>query len=375
MGRSLLDIYDAELRAGRIAADAAQQAVAQQLDGLAAVLKTRPKKSETGRLRRLFSGRSGERAAPRGLYIWGDVGRGKTMLMDLFFSALPDLPKRRIHFHAFMQDAHMRIQAIRDKQRQGEVWEDADPVRMLAEELRREIALLCLDEFQVVDITDAMLLGRLFEALFSHGIAVVVTTNTPPRDLYHDGLNRNAFLPFIDLIEERMDVTCLNGETDYRIGRLRGREVWLTPIDAENRRRMERLWQDLTDTRRGGPLYLPVKGRQVEVPQAARGVARFGFDELCARPLGPADYLAMAAAFHTIFIDAVPVMGAALANERRRFTILIDTLYDNHIRIVATSAAPITGLAPRGTGDQAFARTVSRLQEMLSDQWWMHEED
>lgn len=375
MGRSLVDIYDEELRAGRIAADAAQQAVAQQLDALAAALDARPKTSETSRLRRLFSGRGGERAAPSGLYIWGDVGRGKTMLMDLFFSALPDLAKRRIHFHAFMQDAHQRIQAIRDKQRQGEVWEDADPVKMLAEELQREIALLCLDEFQVVDITDAMLLGRLFEALFSRGIAVVVTSNTPPRELYRDGLNRNAFLPFIDLIEEKMDVTCLNGETDYRIGRLMGREVWLTPIDAANRRRMEVLWQDLTDTQRGSPLYLPVKGRQVEVPQAARGVARFGFDELCARPLGPADYLAMAAAFHTLFIDAVPVMDETLKNERRRFTVLIDTLYDNHIRIVATSAAAITGLAPRAAGDQAFARTVSRLQEMLSDQWWMHEED
>lgn len=375
MGRALLDIYDAELRAGRIAADGAQQAVAQQLDGLAAALASRPKRSEAKGLRRLFSGRNGKQQAPRGLYIWGDVGRGKTMLMDLFFSALPDTPKRRIHFHAFMQDAHKRIQAIRDKQRQGEVWEDADPVKMLAEALKGEIALLCLDEFQVVDITDAMLLGRLFEALYSHGIAVVVTTNTRPRDLYRDGLNRNAFLPFIDLIEEKMEVTCLNGETDYRIGRLRGREVWLTPIDAGNRRRMEGLWRELTDTQRGSPLFLPVKGRQVEVPQAARGAARFGFDELCARPLGPADYLAMAAAFHTIFIDAVPVMDKTLANERRRFTILIDTLYDNHIRIVATSAAPITGLAPRGTGDQAFSRTVSRLQEMLSDQWWVQEQD
>ncbi len=232
MGRTVLDIYDAELRAGRIAADAAQHEVAQQLDGLAAALKAKPRRGEAKGLRRLFSARNGNQRAQRGLYIWGDVGRGKTMLMDLFFSALPHTPKRRIHFHAFMQDAHKRIQAIRDKQRQGEVWEDADPVKMLAEELRREIVLLCLDEFQVVDITDAMLLGRLFEALFSHGIAVVVTTNTPPRDLYRDGLNRNAFLPFIGIIEEKMDVTCLNGETDYRIGRLRGREVWLTPIDG-----------------------------------------------------------------------------------------------------------------------------------------------
>lgn len=374
MERSVLDIYDAELRAGRIAADAAQHEVAQQLDGLAAALKAGPRRGEAKGLRRLFSARNGKQQVQPGLYIWGDVGRGKTMLMDLFFSALPDTPKRRIHFHAFMQDAHKRIQAIRDKQRQGEVWEDADPVKMLADELKREIVLLCLDEFQVVDITDAMLLGRLFEALFSHAIAVVVTSNTPPQDLYRDGLNRNAFLPFISLIEEKMDVTCLNGEVDYRIGRLRGREVWLTPIDGENRRRMEVMWQELTDTQRGSPLFLPVKGRQVEVPQAARGVARFGFDELCARPLGPADYLAMAAAFHTIFIDAVPVMDASLANERRRFTILIDTLYDNHIRLVATASAPITGLVPRGTGDQAFARTVSRLQEMLSDQWWMQEQ-
>jgi cell division protein ZapE len=203
---------------------------------------------------------------------------------------------------------------------------------------------------------------------------VVVTTNTAPEDLYRDGLNRNAFLPFIDLIVDKMEVVCLNGEVDYRIGRLKGREVWLSPIDAGNRQRMENLWRELTDTVRGSPLHLPVKGRQVEVPQAARGAARFGFDELCARPLGPADYLAVAAAFHTLFIDAVPVMDDSLKNERRRFTILIDTLYDNHIRLVATAAAAITALVPRGSHDAAFARTVSRLQEMLSDGWWMQEQ-
>ncbi len=374
MGHSVLDIYDTELTAGRIGADEAQAAVVARLDELAKALEAQQGKTEGQGWRRLFAGRNGQKAAPRGLYIWGDVGRGKTMLMDLFFSALPDTRKRRIHFHAFMQDAHKRIQAIRQAQRAGEVWEDADPVKMLAEELGREIALLCLDEFQVIDITDAMLLGRLFEALIGLGIVIVVTSNTPPEDLYRDGLNRNAFLPFIAFIAERMEIICLNGEVDYRIGRLRGREVWLTPIDAENRRRIEALWHELTDTSRGSPLYLPVKGRQVEVPQAARGAARFGFDELCARPLGPADYLAVAAVFHTVFIDAVPVMDAALKNERRRFTVLVDTLYDNRIRLIATAAAPIAGLAPRGTGDQAFARTVSRLQEMLSDGWWMQEQ-
>jgi len=374
MGHPVLDIYDAEVKGGRIAADHEQAAVAARLDDLAQALQVQPGKPEAQGWRRLFASRNGHKPAPRGLYIWGDVGRGKTMLMDLFFSALPDTPKRRIHFHAFMQDAHKRIQSIRQAQRSGEVWEDADPVAMLAEELSREIALLCLDEFQVIDITDAMLLGRLFEALIGLGIVIVVTSNTRPEDLYRDGLNRNAFMPFIEFIAERMEIVCLNGEVDYRIGRLKGREVWLTPIDAANRRRMETLWRELTDTPRGSPLYLPVKGRQVEVPQAARGAARFGFDELCARPLGPADYLAVAAAFHTVFIDAVPVMDAALKNERRRFTVLVDTLYDNHIRLIATAIAPIAGLAPRGSDDQAFARTVSRLQEMLSDGWWMPEQ-
>jgi cell division protein ZapE len=368
MGQSVLDIYDGELKAGRIAADASQVAVVMRLDELARALEAQP--GAPG-WRRLFGARNGERQALRGLYIWGDVGRGKTMLMDLFFAALPDTRKRRIHFYAFMQDAHKRLRAIREKQRSGEVWEDADPVKMLAGELAREIALLCLDEFQVVDITDAMILGRLFQALFSHGIVVVATSNTAPRELYRDGLNRNAFLPFIDLIAEKMDVRNLNGAVDYRIGRLKGREVWLTPVDAGNRRRMEALWRELTDTIRGTPLCLPVKGRSVEVPQAARGAARFGFEELCARPLGPADYLALAAAFHTLFIDAVPVMDETLKNERRRFTILIDTLYDNHIRLVATAFTAITDLAPRGSHDAAFARTVSRLQEMLGDHWWM----
>jgi cell division protein ZapE len=370
MTGSVRDLYEREIKAGRLGRDVAQAEVAGRLDRLARALGERAPEATAPGWRRLIGARNGKRPPPRGLYIWGAVGRGKTMLMDLFFAAVPEVKKRRIHFHAFMQDVHRRIALIRQAQRAGEVWEDADPVRMLADELRRELTLLCLDEFQVIDITDAMLLGRLFEALLAHGIVVVVTSNTAPRDLYRDGLNRQAFLPFIDLIEERLDVVCLDGGSDYRDGRPAGRELWLTPPDRTNRERLDDLWRALTGTERGEPARLPLGRRSLEVPQAAAGAARFAFEDLCARPLGAADYLAVAEAFHTVFIDAVPLLGEARRDERRRFTVLIDTLYDRHVRLVATAATDIEDLAPADARDHGFPRTVSRLKEMVSDDYW-----
>jgi cell division protein ZapE len=348
----MLDAWREAVTAGALKPDAAQEAAAARLDALGQALQERPGFS-------LFR----RPAAPRGLYLWGAVGRGKTMLMDMFFAALPLEQKRRAHFNSFMVDVHARIHAIRG---QGGT---ADPIAAVAHALAQDARLLCFDEFQVTDVADAMILGRLFEALFAENITIVATSNTPPERLYEGGLNRQLFLPFIAQIQKQLDVLALNGPTDYRMQRLAGVRTWMTPLSDGTEAAMNAAWTSLTGTRAGRPVILALLGRKLVVPQAARGVARFSFADLCEQPLAAADYLAIARDFHTVLIDHVPRMTADMRNAARRFILLVDTLYDEGVKLIASAVTAPEDLYVEGDGADAFRRTVSRLAEMQSEDY------
>jgi len=345
--------YNAELHDGAMQTDHAQERAIRKLDALAQALRER----------RGFSLFRRTQEMPKGIYMWGDVGRGKTKLMDMFFEEAPLTAKRRAHFNGFMVDVHARIHA--ERQRPG----NGDPIASIAKALAGEARLLCFDEFQVTDVADAMILGRLFDRLFAEGVTIVATSNTPPDRLYEGGLNRQLFLPFIEEIKQRLEVVELNGPTDYRLQRLSGVRVYMTPLGAEADTAMDEAWRRLTDTVKGKPTRLTVLGRQLPVPQAARGVVRFSFDELCDRPLAAADYLAIAQAFHTVLIDHIPVMTDNMHNVARRFTLLIDTLYDEGVKLICSAAARPGQLYPEGIASDAFQRTVSRLAEMQSEDY------
>ena len=345
--------YRKSVSKGELRADPAQDRAVHSLQDLARALAKKPAFS-------LFR----KPADPaKGLYIWGDVGRGKTLLMDLFFEEVAAARKRRAHFNRFMVDVHARIHA--ERQKPG----SSDPIPVVARALADEARLLCFDEFQVTDVADAMILGRLFDRLFADGVTIVATSNTPPDRLYEGGLNRQLFLPFIEEIKQRLDVVELNGPTDYRLQRISGLNVYLTPLGAKADAAMDEAWKKLTDTKRGKPASLTVLGRQVPVPQTARGVARFSFEELCDRPLAAADYLAIAQEFHTILIDHIPVMTDNMHNVARRFTLLIDTLYDEGVKLICSAAAPPDQLYPAGIASESFRRTASRLAEMQSEDY------
>jgi cell division protein ZapE len=343
------DRYKKLVAKGELRADPAQAAAVQRLAALAEALRSyRP-----GRWT-IFA-----KPAPQGLYLWGDVGRGKSLLMDLFFDNAQVAAKRRVHFNAFMVETHARIHEARER---GE----SDPIPPVAKLVAREATLLCFDEFQVTDIADAMVLGRLFDQLFELGVVVVATSNTPPGRLYEGGLNRQLFLPFIATLKEKMDVIELKGGTDYRRLRMAGLDIYMTPLSPAADAKMDAAWQRLTDQKTGKPQTLTVLGRKLVVPQAAKHVARFGFDDLCAKPLAAPDYLTIAQAFHTVLIDHIPVMTPEMRNEARRFTVLIDTLYDEGVKLICSAAAPPDGLFTEGDGADAFRRTASRLTEMQS---------
>ena len=300
----------------------------------------------------------------RGLYLWGPVGRGKSMLMDLFFAAAQLTRKRRIHFHHFMQEAHARIHRWRRENPDGD-----DPIPPLAAEIADEAALLCFDEFQINDIADAILLGRLFEALFARGVVVVATSNTVPDDLFKGRPGRDAFLPFIAMIKKHLDVIVLDGARDYRRNRLHLLPTWIVPADSRAQAVLDRAFCVLSGDAPAAPTYLTVLGRRVDVLLAAEGVARFDFETLCGRPLGPGDYLALAVHFHTLVLDRIPILEADNYDRARRFIILVDALYDHRVKLVASAAAPPDALYPCGDGAAAFTRTASRLIEMQSPEY------
>ena len=360
MRATLPQLYEAQAQAGHLQPDPAQRAALARLEALRATLEAAPPPA-TGGLRGLL-GRRKPAPGPGGIYLWGAVGRGKSMLMDLFAGAVQVPGKRRVHFHAFMQEVHAGMHAARQRGTD-------DALAPVAKTLTDGLRLLCLDEMQITDITDAMVVGRLFEMLFAAGVAVVTTSNRSPGDLYKNGLNRALFLPFIALIETRLEVIELRAATDYRQDRLTGRPVYFHPADGAARAAMDALWTDLTAGSPVAPLRLSVQGRVVDLPQAAAGVVRADFWELCGRPLGPADYLALAGAVRVLMIDDIPRLTRANFNEARRFVTLIDALYEARVRLIASAADVPERLYLEGEGAFEFARTASRLREMQSADW------
>jgi cell division protein ZapE len=367
--------YDADVAAGRLRYDTAQHAIAVRLDRLAAELAAAVPEVKSSALGWLF-GRRAERRAVAGLYIHGAVGRGKTMLMDLFHDVAPVAQKRRVHFHAFMAEIQDALHAARQAIVAGRIKGD-DPIAPVATAVADRTRLLCFDEFAVTDIADAMILGRLFTALFARGVVVVATSNVAPADLYRGGLNRALFLPFIDLIARHMDIMALEARTDYRRLMPGGERAWITPAGPAATAALDHVFAGLTDGAPARPESVPFRGRRIEVPRAAAGVARFGFADLCARPLAAADYLALAGLYHTILVDDVPVLDERRRNEARRFIHLVDALYDRGIRLVASAAAPPDGIYRAETGQEAFefARTASRLTEMASVEYLARRQD
>ncbi len=368
-----LHAYRARVRAGALRPDPAQAMAAERLQDLWVRLRgydphpAAPEHQRSGVLGRLFRRRPPEEAAPHaphGLYLVGEVGRGKSMLMDLFFGCAEVARKRRLHFHDFMQQCHRRIHGWK-RAHPGE----ADPIPPLADSIATEAALLCFDEFQVHDIADAMILGRLFEALFARGVVVVATSNTLPDDLFRGRPGRDAFLPFIGAIKAHLEVLVLEAERDYRRERMRGMPTWHVPADGRAERALDAAFLGLTGEPHGTPLRLTVLGRVVELPQATRGVARADFDALCGRPLGPADYLALATHIHTLVLDGVPRLGPENFDKARRFITLVDTLYDHRCKLVASAEATPDLLYERGENAAMFERTASRLVEMQSQDY------
>jgi cell division protein ZapE len=357
-----LSRYRALQSTGALAHDAAQELAAEKLQSLWKALKNyQPSEKAGGWRERLGLARRREADAPQGLYIFGPVGRGKSMLMDLFFATAPIERKRRVHFHAFM----IEVQETLHRWRQEKDGKD-DVIAALADKIAGEATLLCFDEFHVSNIADAMILGRLFEALFDRGVVVVATSNWEPDDLYQGGLQRDRFLPFIALIKEKLDVLELDAARDYRLQRIKDMRTYFHPLGDLAARHMTESFARLTGGAAPSPDHLIVQQRRLDVPRQAEGVAWFDFDELCGRPLGAADYLAIATHFNTVLIDCVPTLSPDQRDLARRFVTLIDELYEHRVNVVIAAAAPPERLYPSGDGSFDFGRTVSRLNEMQS---------
>ncbi|MCW5731165.1 MAG: AFG1 family ATPase [Alphaproteobacteria bacterium] len=355
-------------REGRLRTDPVQELAAEKLQTLHnQLVGYNPRRQEGGWMSLFARAHRAEAEAPQGIYIYGDVGRGKSMLMDLFFATAPVEAKRRVHFHAFMQEVHAEIHRWRQsdpREREGD-----DPIPPLAKRIAKAAWLLCFDEFQVNDVADAMILGRLFEKLFKRGVVVVATSNRHPDDLYKGGLNRPLFLPFIAMFKQKLDLLALEGDTDYRLARLKGQPVYHSPLDESAAARLEQAFADLTDGEAGLPATIAVQGRELRIARQARGVAFTSFRELCEAALGPADYLALAHRFHSLILSGIPRLGPEKRNEAKRFVTLIDALYEGKVKLVCSAAAEPGALYPEGDGAFEFQRTVSRLMEMQSAEY------
>jgi cell division protein ZapE len=366
MPTSVRTAYRERLSSGDIKPDAAQEAALDALSRLEGDLNDAAEPT----FRAFF-----RKPKPiQGVYLWGPVGRGKSMLMDLFFASAPVEKKRRAHFHAFMAEVHALIDAWRKgdvaarKAKFGQAKGD-DPIVPTAELIAEDARLLCFDELQVTDIADAMILGRLFEALFARGVVLVATSNRPPDDLYKNGINRQLFVPFIDMLKERMELVAVRGPTDFRLDRLRAGKVWFTPIDPDNERQFDQLWADMLDGSAETGATVEVLGRKLYLPHATGGLLRASFASLCNEALGPQDYLAIAQRFDTVFLEDIPKLTPARRDAARRFVTLIDALYEAGARLVALAAAEPDHLYPEGDGAFEFERTASRLHEMRSQAW------
>jgi cell division protein ZapE len=364
---TLFAAYQARLAAGELKADPQQRRILERLQLLADTLGQAAPRGLLARLG-IKSNRAKQRAgrAFSGIYIWGPVGRGKSMLMDLFFDAVPMERKRRVHFHAFMLEVHERLHRRRQALIEKGAPPEADPIPPFARTLAAETRLLCFDEFQVTNIADAMILGRLFATLFESGVIVVATSNRAPDDLYRNGLQRDRFLPFIDLIKQRLEVLMLGGHQDYRLARLRDITVYVSPLGAMAEEKLADAFARLTDDARGEPRILRTQGRDVIVPRWADGVGWFSFADLCAQPLGAADYIAIAEHCHTVIVSDIPRLTSERRNEAMRFITLIDSLYEHKVKLICSAAAIPQQLYTEGDGAFEFERTVSRLMEMQS---------
>jgi len=371
MGQPIASRYASMVAEGRIDPDPAQKEIVDLLARLAERLESHRLARKGSALGWLF-GKKEPSEPIRGLYLWGSVGRGKTMLVDLFHDSLNVQRKRRAHFHAFMADVHARIHDWRQRARRGEV-KGEDPIQPVAEQLADEAWVLCFDEFSVTDIADAMILGRLFQALFARGVVIVATSNVEPSRLYHNGLNRQLFLPFIGLIEQRMQVVRLDARTDYRLEKLQGHPVYYAPADADAKAAIDVLYEELSEGQKAVPRRIDLGGRFLEVPLAAGGVARGTFADFCQKPLGSVDFLALARNFHTLVLEDIPRIDPEKRNEAKRFITLIDILYEHHVKLIASAAVEPQDLYhdPRSSGHVAFEfdRTVSRLIEMRSESY------
>jgi len=369
MASALKAAYAARLERGEIRPDPAQAAGLAALARLEGDLAAARPVAGVGSLFR-----KAQPVSQRGVYLWGPVGRGKSMLMDLFFETAPVAARRRTHFHVFMGEIHRLIGAWRKgdaaarKARFGQHKGD-DPIPPVADVVAKSATLLCFDELQVTDIADAMILGRLFEALFARGVTLVATSNRVPADLYKDGINRQLFLPFIDMIEQRLEVVRVAGPHDYRLDRLRAAGTWFSPNDPDNARAFAALWREMLGGEEEVGAELEVLGRRITLPHAAGGLLRSSFASLCSTALGPNDYLALAEAFHTVFLEDVPKLTPSRREEARRFVTLIDALYEARTRLIVLAEAEPFRLYPEGDGAFEFERTASRLQEMRSASW------
>lgn len=358
MSQHLQAIYDTRVAEGLLRPDPAQREVLLLLEDLREKLEERPAKPSG------FLGRFFKPAVPegtRGLYLWGGVGRGKSMLMDLFHAHAGVARKRRVHFHAFMQEIQSGLHEARKSGAE-------DALKPVAEAVIRDVDLLCFDEMQITDIADAMIVGRLFQMLFDAGVVVVTTSNRPPEDLYKDGLNRQLFLPFIDILNDKLEVHEITSLTDYRQHRLEGEKTFFAPANAESRRAIDEIWRDLTGGK-SEELVLEVKGREVHLPRYWAGMARAEFWDLCGQALGPADYLALAGAVKLLVLENVPRLDSSKFNEAKRFVTLVDALYEARTRVIISAEEEPERLYLEGSGSFEFERTASRLREMQSADW------